>query len=130
VTLPVDDLTDDVGLNEERRQKADRGGAHDGQRSLAPVQARLSRTESHGVREQNESIYRTLVEMAKIGYAVIDAGARVVDANAEYIRLSGHQCPEQIRGRCVLDWTVERDSVDKREFCRWITAGRMKRSYP
>ena len=39
---------------------------------------------------QAEQLYRTLVETTDTGYLVADVCGCVLDANAEYIHLSGH----------------------------------------
>jgi PAS domain S-box-containing protein len=67
-------------------------------------------TESKRARDAlqaNETKYRTLVEATNTGYLIIDERGRVIEANAEYIRLSGHLTLNDIRGRSVLEWTVE-----------------------
>jgi PAS domain S-box-containing protein len=56
-----------------------------------------------------ETLYRTLVETTNTGYLVADQDGRVVDANAEYVRLSGHANLNAIRGRNVLQWTAPAD---------------------
>jgi len=57
--------------------------------------------------EASERKYRTLVETTNTGFLIKDAQGRVVDANAEYVRLSGHLTLRDIRGRSVLEWTAE-----------------------
>lgn len=60
-------------------------------------------------RKQVEHSYRTLVEITNTGYAIMDPAGRIVDANAEYVRLSGHTSLEQVAGRSSLDWTAPAD---------------------
>lgn len=55
----------------------------------------------------SETLYRALVETTGTGYVIVDAEGRVVDANAEYVRLSGHRDLHEIRGRSVLEWTAD-----------------------
>jgi PAS domain S-box-containing protein len=57
----------------------------------------------------SEQTYRTLVETTNTGYLIIDEHGRVVDANNEYIRLSGHKTLEEILGRSVIEWTAPHD---------------------
>lgn len=57
--------------------------------------------------ETSERKYRTLVETTNTGFLIIDEQARVIDANAEYVRLSGHMTLQDIRGRSVLEWTAK-----------------------
>ena len=58
---------------------------------------------------ESERLYRALVETTNTGYVVVDGKGRVMDANPEYVRLSGHRDLEEIRGRNVVDWTAPHD---------------------
>lgn len=58
---------------------------------------------------ESEKRYRALVETTDTGYVIIDNCGKVLDANAEYVRLSGHTMMEEIAGRKVLEWTAEED---------------------
>jgi len=59
--------------------------------------------------EKSESKYRTLVETTNTGCLIVDTQGRVIDANAEYIRLTGHRSLDEIRGRSVIEWTAPYD---------------------
>ncbi|MDP3395222.1 MAG: PAS domain S-box protein [Methanoregula sp.] len=56
---------------------------------------------------ESEEKYRTLVETTGTGFVIIDDQGLVLDANPEYIRLSGHRNLGQIAGRSVIEWTAE-----------------------
>lgn len=58
---------------------------------------------------RSEEKYRRLVETTKTGCVIIDAMGRVVDANTEYIRLTGHQMLEDLLGRSLTEWTAPHD---------------------
>lgn len=58
---------------------------------------------------ESELKYRTLLETTGTGFVIADLEGRVLDANAEYVRLSGHRCLEEIRGRSALEWTAPHD---------------------
>ncbi len=58
---------------------------------------------------ESERLYRALVETTNTGYVVVDPEGRVVDANAEYVRLSGHRDSAEVRGRSVVEWTAPED---------------------
>ncbi|HZS07783.1 MAG TPA: PAS domain S-box protein [Blastocatellia bacterium] len=58
---------------------------------------------------QSEEQYRTLIETTNTGYVIIDSEGRVIDANAEYVRLTGHETLAEIRGRQVFEWTAQHD---------------------
>jgi PAS domain S-box-containing protein len=54
----------------------------------------------------SEEKYRALVETTGIGYLIVDAEGQVIDANPEYVRMTGHVHLGDILGRSVLDWTA------------------------
>ena len=56
-----------------------------------------------------EQFYRTLIETANTGYAILDAAGGLLDANAEYIRLPGRAPSAALRGRPPREWTVPED---------------------
>ena len=58
---------------------------------------------------ENEAKYRNLIETTGTGYTIIDENGRVVDANAEFVRLTGRRSLDEIIGRNVLEWTAEHD---------------------
>lgn len=63
------------------------------------------RRETERALRERESLYRSLVETTRTGYVVIDGQGKVVDANTEYVRLTGHADLKEIMGRSVLEWT-------------------------
>jgi len=65
-----------------------------------------SRVEAERALRERESLYRALVETTRTGYVVIDGHGKVLDANREYVRLTGHIDLKEIMGRNVLDWTA------------------------
>jgi PAS domain S-box-containing protein len=54
----------------------------------------------------SEKKYRSLIEATHTGFLILDGKGRVLDANAEYVRLSGHSGLGEILGRCVTEWTA------------------------
>jgi PAS domain S-box-containing protein len=54
----------------------------------------------------SEELYRALVETTGTGYVIIDKDGKVLDANTEYVRLTGHHTLEEILGRSVIEWTA------------------------
>ncbi len=54
----------------------------------------------------SEEQYRALVETTGTGYVIIDTDDRVLDANPEYVRLTGYHTLEEIIGRSVVEWTA------------------------
>ncbi|MBI5103316.1 MAG: PAS domain S-box protein [Nitrospirae bacterium] len=53
--------------------------------------------------------YKFLIEATNTGFVILDEGGRVLDANAEYIRMTGRGSLEEILGRPVTDWTAPYD---------------------
>lgn len=58
---------------------------------------------------ESETKYRRLIETTSTGYVILDDTGRVIDANSEYVHLTGHQRLEQIVGRRVTEWTAPHD---------------------
>jgi PAS domain S-box-containing protein len=67
------------------------------------------RRNTEGVLRASEEKYRALVETTNTGYLIMDPAGTVLDANQEYIRLTGRQTSEQIIGRNVAEWTAPYD---------------------
>lgn len=55
-------------------------------------------------------LYKALVETTNTGYVVVDTDGKVIDANSEYIHLTGHKNLEEILGRSVAEWTAPYDA--------------------
>ncbi len=56
--------------------------------------------------KSSEEKYRTLVETTGTGFLILDTEGRVQDANAEYVRLSGHNELKDILSQSVTQWTA------------------------
>lgn len=61
--------------------------------------------------EHSEQKYRALVETTETGYVIIDDTGMVIDANAEYVRLTGHLTLQDILGRSIMEWIAEHDQA-------------------
>jgi len=59
----------------------------------------------------SEGQCRTLIETTGAGYLILDPQGRVLDANAEYVHLTGHSVLNDILGRFVTEWTAS-DSTE------------------
>ncbi|MFH0962826.1 MAG: PAS domain S-box protein, partial [Planctomycetota bacterium] len=57
--------------------------------------------------KESEIKYRTLIDLTGTGYLILDLQGRVLDANQEYVRLSGHTKLHDILGKSVIAWTAE-----------------------
>jgi len=60
------------------------------------------------LKESRDKLSQVL-ETTNTGYVIIDRTGTVLDANPEYVRLTGHQHLEEILGRRVIEWTAEHD---------------------
>lgn len=63
---------------------------------------------------RSEAQYRALIETTNTGFLIIDTAGRVLDANQEYVRLTGRRNLEEIRGRLVLEWTAPHEAEKNR----------------
>lgn len=68
--------------------------------------------------QKSEEQYRALVETTDTGFVILDRAGRVLDANAEYVRLIGHRDVDEIRGKSVVEWTAGPDKERNAEAVR------------
>ncbi len=71
---------------------------------------RQERKEAIEATREAEDKYRALIETTNTGYVILDEQGRVLDANAEYVRLTGHLTLDDIIHHCVVEWTSPADS--------------------
>jgi two-component system NtrC family sensor kinase len=89
---------------------------------LAAVESRLKRKQTieQQVRSNDEETlevemlhseekYRTLVETTGTGFAIVSAQGVVLDANDEFVRLTGRKQAGDVIGHSLLEWTVEQE---------------------
>jgi two-component system, cell cycle sensor histidine kinase and response regulator CckA len=57
--------------------------------------------------DDREAQYRALIEATGTGYVILDLSGRVLDANREYLRLTGREDMADILGHSVIEWTAE-----------------------
>ncbi len=67
------------------------------------------RSDAEKLLRESESRYRSLVETTRTGYVIINKEGRVLDANTEYVRLTGRPDLKEVLGRNVLEWTAPYD---------------------
>jgi PAS domain S-box-containing protein len=66
----------------------------------------IGRKRSEDALQESERKYKALVESTATGFVIADEECRVLDANNEYVRVSGHRSQTEILGRSVLEWTA------------------------
>jgi PAS domain S-box-containing protein len=57
--------------------------------------------------QESEEKYRILVETTSTGFVILNEDGRVLDANPEYVRFTGHHDLREIVGRSVIEWTAD-----------------------
>ncbi|MGD0011886.1 MAG: PAS domain S-box protein [Terriglobia bacterium] len=67
---------------------------------------------------ESEEKYRALIETTGTGYVIIDTQGRVVDANAEYVRLTGRRALHEVLGHRITEWTAQHDLARTAEAVR------------
>ena len=65
-----------------------------------------ARVETERALRESESRYRAMIETTGTGYVIINKEGRVLDANREYVRLTGRKDLKEVLGHSVLDWTA------------------------
>jgi PAS domain S-box-containing protein len=124
-------LTLGLDITERKRSEAALKRAHNElERSVAARTEKLRRANQELEAEikerkrmeealrKSEMIYQSLVDTTETGFVIIDIEGRVLDANAEYVRLSGHRDLADIRGRNVIEWTAEYEKGKNAEAVR------------
>lgn len=89
-----------ISLRSSPRQRADGAMVWDGIALDITEQKRAYEAMTRG-----EQKYRSLVDMTGTGFVILDTEGRVVDANDEYVRLTGRE-RDEILGRPVIEWTA------------------------
>ena len=69
----------------------------------------IRRVQAEEALRESEEKYRALIETMDTAFVIIDGDGNVLDANSEYVRMTGHQTLDEILGRCVVEWTAEYD---------------------
>lgn len=76
---------------------------------------------------ESEEKYRALVETTGTGYLILDSQGRVLDANTEYVRLTGRENLDEIVGRSLSEWIAPQAIQKSAEaVARCIKEGRIR----
>jgi len=93
-----------------RRSQAYVKQAHDGLRNEI-----AERRKFETLALQGEEKYRKIIEMTHTGFLILDDQGLVLEANAEYVRLTGRRDLGEILGKSVLEWTALHDTEQNRQ---------------
>ena len=75
----------------------------------------------------SQMMYKTVIDTTDTGYHVIDMEGRVMDANDEYVRLTGYESLDEIRGHKVTEWTAPYDlERNQREVEKCVRLGSVR----
>jgi PAS domain S-box-containing protein len=78
----------------------------------------IKRKRAEETLRESEEKYRALIETTGTGYVIIDTQGSVIDANPEYVRLTGRRALHEILGRRVTEWTAQHDLARNAEAVR------------
>ena len=76
------------------------------------------RRKAEGALRESELKYRSLIETTDTGFVILDERGKVVDANPNYVRLTGNRRLQDILGRGVEEWTEENERAKNRSAVR------------
>ena len=65
--------------------------------------------EAQDLLRESQDRYRTLIETTDTGFVILNEKGQVLDANLQYVRLTGHHRLKEIIGRGVEEWTEENE---------------------
>jgi PAS domain S-box-containing protein len=60
---------------------------------------------------ENERLYHALIETTNTGYVLADADGRVLDANEEFVQLTGHKTLPEILHRNLMQWVAPAETA-------------------
>ncbi|MGA2090248.1 MAG: PAS domain S-box protein, partial [Endomicrobiales bacterium] len=85
------------------------------------IQDITERIHAQEMLRQSEERYKRLIETTRTGYVILDVKGRVVEANLEFLRMTGRKKMDEIVGHSVLEWTapydVDRGAVEMKKIC-------------
>lgn len=88
------------------------GLVRSGERSVGVIGITHDITHERRIEQElatSQTLYRTVVETTDTGFVMLDRRGLVVDANDEYLRMTGYTALEEILGRPVTEWTAPHD---------------------
>lgn len=78
-------------------------------RSVAFQRDITDRKSAEAALRESEKKYKQLIETTDTGFVILDEKGKVLDANREYVRMTGHDSLSDILGRPVTEWTAPED---------------------
>ncbi len=84
-------------------------------------------SETNAALRQSEEKYRALVETTGTGFAMVDEHGTLLDANAQYVRMTGHGELHEILGHRVTEWIAPHDRErNQRAIAKCIQQGTVR----
>jgi two-component system, cell cycle sensor histidine kinase and response regulator CckA len=80
-----------------------------GGRFVSFVRDITERKKAQEALQESERKYKLLIETTNTGFVILDNEGKVIDANQEYLRMTGRSRLEDILGKNVIDWTAPHD---------------------
>jgi len=74
-----------------------------------PANKRESLEQATEALKESELKYRSLIEATDTGFVILNEKGQVMDANLQYVRLTGHRRLKEIIGRGVEEWTEQNE---------------------
>jgi PAS domain S-box-containing protein len=68
-----------------------------------------TRLQTEKIIRESEIKYRTLIETTGTGFVIVTESGTVLDANPEYVKLTGRKHLSDITGQSIAQWTAEHD---------------------
>ncbi len=65
--------------------------------------------EAQDLLRESQERYRSLIEATDTGFVILNEEGQVMDANLQYVRMTGHHRLKEIIGRGVEEWTEENE---------------------
>ena len=85
-------------------------GEWQGQKALLGISHDVTqRKQAEEATQESEEKYKALVETTGTGYVILDPDGKVLGANQEYVRLTGHGSLREIIGKNIIEWTAAHD---------------------
>ncbi len=76
---------------------------------MVQIQDVTERRRAEGALREREAMYRNLIETTATGYVIMECNGIILDANLEYVRLTGRVGLADVIGKSPIEWTAPYD---------------------